>query len=64
MILFSLGIGMGFLRNSFKKSNQEVNKIEKSLIVQNEVKDIPMEERSDAEIKISSKELKKAHQNN
>ncbi len=60
LILFSLGIGMGFLRNNFKKSNQDVNKIEKSLIVQNEVKDIPMEERSDAEIKISSKELKKS----
>ena len=36
LIVFALGIGVGFLRNNFKKTSQDKEIIEKSFILQNE----------------------------
>ena len=38
LIVFALGIGVGFLRNNFKKTSQDKEIIEKSFILQNENK--------------------------
>ena len=58
LIVFALGIGVGFLRNNFKKTSQDKEIIEKSFILQNENKRPSEDELIKGDIDKSLKKLK------
>ena len=58
LIVFALGIGVGFLRNNFKKTSQDKEIIEKSFILQNENKRPSDDELIKGDIDKSLKKLK------
>ena len=58
LIVFALGIGVGFLRNNFKKTSQDKEIIEKSSILQNENKRPSDDELIKGDIDKSLKKLK------